>query len=844
MSAGRIVHNIIGPFLLVALLLGQHASAQQAPRTIAESPSGLSQSDLDWFRQMLNRRVYPPEDRRKTAVFMLMHWPEAQDDVLSVLSNAEDPGGQLASAQALLEVLPTMQPLPEQFIEPLIAALSAKDEQLRLAAAQALASYAELVLPKLGPLILRPDAQTAESARLAAVGAVERIKQKKSVEILIHALNDQNTQLSARCRLGLENLTGISFAQNNAAWRQWWQKNKDKPLAEWQRLYIDALTSQSLQLQIQAAALREELARQIQARWRNAQDKPELLKQLLDSALAEARSEGLILAQPLARDVFDEPLRAKIRTMIASDSSPRVRALAVALLRDLRDQPAGKIVLARLAEETDPDVRASLANALGYIGGADAVQDLIDLLADPAPIVAGEAAAALGNLGSPGDVSSVKQSIVKALLEGYENTADADGTAKLRGKLLLAMVRVGSTSFRNVFIDALKDRSALSRAAAVEGLRNLPPENRRTKTLAAIRPLLGDPDRGVRLETLRAMEDLAQAEELTNLESRLDPNVETDTPVRNEVWRVITVLLKKADFQTIERWERKTKADNDIERREQVLAIMELKLAETPGSQTKLIEVRELLADTLAQRDRWQAAARKYGQAYELTGPDSPAKLRSQLALKLLGALLRHDDFEQVAEHLAVIADKESASLPQALVQTLEYLEGLMSLVSQAGNGKKLDRLLDMVSRLQNAELPSLAQGPLATRLTLLKSKALDLRRQSDREMIVINVAVLTEAQAAPETLAQARAQINGLGLARAAPVLLAELDRQLSSDNPNKSAPARERVLADLLRGLNNRFSGYELDADLKRRRQVLAQWQELLQNLLKQEPGGTSSS
>ena len=830
-SSGRLFHVAAWVVLALWVLCPRPAPAQQAVNSGDGSSADSNQRELGFLRNSLYGEMFPVEHRRDAAVLILQQWPQAWNDIVIVLGNTQDPGGQTAAARALAEVLPGLDPLPEQFIKPLIGALSAKDEKLSLYCGHALASYGTIVLPELERLILEPGPDVVESARMAAVVAVERIKQKKSAEILIRALDDQNVQLSARCRFGLENLTGISFGDDNGAWQLWWRKYKDKDQAEWLRLYIDALKNQNRQLVGENAATRGELRRQIQARWQGSNNKPELLKELLANILADVRSRVLILAQELPREALDEQLKEKIRSMVVSDSSAEVRSLATDFLRDLRDKPAAKIFLTRLSSETDPVVRSHLAQALGYVGGAETVQPLIDRLADPSPVVAGEAAAALGNLASAGSLVSLRPAIVTALLDSYENVLpDNGGAVKLRSKLLLAMVGVGSPSFREIFLAALGDESAQTRADAVEGLRRLPLDGNRKVTLAAIRPLLADEDRGVRLGVLAAMKELADVDELPNLENRLDASVETDAGVRKEVWRVIAGLLGKADFHTMQIWGQKSVVDGDVERREQVLSIMESKLTEMPGSEALLIDVRKTLGDTYGQMDRWQSAARKYEQAYVLTGPDSPAKLREELALNLLEALLRQEAFDQAGKHLAVISSEHSQLLQQqALVQTLSYLEDRFQ---QAENSKKLDRVLIMISGLENSELPGLSSGPMAARLTALKTDALAQRKALDREMILLNVGIIAEAVSGPEATAQARADIVGLGLSRSGPILLTELDTLLDSGNSGRANRARERVLVELLARLDERFSGYDIGADLDIRRSVLSNWTKLLQD------------
>jgi len=735
MLASRPFYAICLALLVMCLASAKVALADQNVVPLAESLTGQSKSDFEFTRRILTGRTFPLDLRRDAANRLLQRgWLEGINELLAILADSEDPQGQLAVAQALAETLPKLDVPPKSFIDPLIIALSAKDEKLRQAAASAVASYSQEVLPQLERIILQPAPDAGEATRLAAVAAVERIKDKRSVKILIDALDEQNVQLSTRCRAGLEHLTGIRFGDNNAAWRGWWQQYKDKDLAEWLQLYLLALDNQNRQLRSSLSLISEQLRKQIEARWQSSQDKPRLLDELLANSLDDVRLQALSLARDLLRPgPFPLPLQEKVRQMVQMvvEPSAPVRALAADLLRDLRDKQAGKIILKQLPDETDPKVRASFAGALGYVGGAEAVQPLIDLLADPAAPVVGKAALALGNLASAEDIGPSKAQIVQALLGRYQKTVSTSGPdATLRSEILSAMVQVGSPSFQPVFIAGLQDPSALTRAAAVEGLRKLPPNDRRSETLASVRPLLADPDRGVRLQVLLAIEGLGDAQELETLQQRLDPKVETDPNVREEVWRVITTVLTKADLTTLKDWEGRISAGSDANRQEQVLRILENRLVEGSSGPSELISIRERLGDCLSKLQRWEAAAGKYRLAYEQTlviSDSSIFEVSHRLALKMLDALLHQGAFEQVGQHLKGIANQPPLE-EKALDATLSYLQ---TLVDQADTSKKVDAALGLISALDAASPPGLSQQPLAERFTQLKARVQKLQQQT-----------------------------------------------------------------------------------------------------------------
>ena len=738
MLAVRVFHRLSFVLLAICLLVASVSAADPPITPVAKSSSAGDETELDkFFRDMLSSTAYRLYDRKTAAVFLLKRGgPEGIKQVITVLENNEDSQGQLAVAEALVEV--KLDHRPPAFVELLIVALSAEDENLRQAAAVAVADYKLEVLDQLSGIILQLDPATTETTQMAAVAAVERIQDKKSAQILIQALDDENPLVSARCRQGLEKLTGIPRGDDNDAWRKWWEQNKDKKLDVWKDLFIAALIDQNRELRSEIKQLRDQLRNQIQVRWTRAQDKGKFLRELLANPLENVRLQAMDLARDLPIGTFPDQLRIDIRKLLTDSSSP-VRALAAELLRDLRDTQSAIIFLDRLSQETDhPEVRASFAEALGYIGGVKAVEPLIGLLADPDPLVVGKAASALGNLASADDVGPLKDSVVQALLDQYQKTSPTTNgaDARLRSDILSAMGKVGSSSFRPHFLQALNDDSPLSRIAALEGLRSLPPNGHSKETLDAILSLLVDNDRGVRLEVVTSLDYLADLGALKALGKRLDPNVEPDVYVRDEVWRVITNLLDKADLDTLDDWERKAVVVDVPERHEQVLGILESKLAEDQSNSVRLIEVREKLGDYRESLKGWEAAAEKYRLAYEQAKTifdQSISQTRDGLALKLLKALLNQGDFDKAVEHLNAITAAYPSLDGKALNLTLEYLQ---SRLEPPVVPKNIVTALELISVLEKAHLSGLARPPLSDTYSNLKAEveALDLRRNSDKD--------------------------------------------------------------------------------------------------------------
>jgi HEAT repeat protein len=66
-----------------------------------------------------------------------------------------------------------------------------------------------------------------ESVRFGAVIALGKIKDYRSVEPLIYALNDEFLYAGTKAEKVLKDLTGEDFGKDQTKWLTWWEKNKD-----------------------------------------------------------------------------------------------------------------------------------------------------------------------------------------------------------------------------------------------------------------------------------------------------------------------------------------------------------------------------------------------------------------------------------------------------------------------------------------------------------------------------------------------------------------------------------------------------------------------------------------
>lgn len=219
----------------------------------------------------------------------------------------------------------------------------------------------------------------------------------------------------------------------------------------------------------------------------------------------------------------------------AASPSPWIRgraALAAGRIRDARGLP----VLLRLLANPDTSVAATAAFALGHLGDTTAVGALLSLLAPEraadAPTVAGEAAAALGKLGTergretvagllraaPADAPGARESVGRALLAAWKFPREADlepitrwtasADPELRWRAAYALTRRPDPAATPTLARLSADPDWRVRSLVMRGLTAPLADSSIVGAEAAREPLLralGDPDWRVRVNAARSL---------------------------------------------------------------------------------------------------------------------------------------------------------------------------------------------------------------------------------------------------------------------------------------------------------------------------------------------------
>jgi hypothetical protein len=110
-----------------------------------------------------------------------------------------------------------------------------------------------------------------------------------------------------------------------------------------------------------------------------------------------------------------------------------------------------------LENEEDSVTRASVALALGFVGGSHSVNPLIHILESDIPVVQMEAAASLGRLG--------QAEAIESLCSALKNS-----DVNVRANACMALGQIGEENGITCLKDALEDKDAFVRAAAKEAM--------------------------------------------------------------------------------------------------------------------------------------------------------------------------------------------------------------------------------------------------------------------------------------------------------------------------------------------------------------------------------------
>lgn len=579
------------------------------------SPSGLSsvqQQELKIWTEQLSAAETPARIRQQAANLLLSRsYPQATEALLGLLTAEDHQPAKIAIAKAIA----AGDGARKEFIEPLMAMLAGPEPEVRAAAGEALLTYRDDGVIERMIAVMR-DGERDRAVRLDTMRALDGVLDKRVVGALVELLGAEDAEVAAAALETLPKLTKI-YGYSPQQWRFWWRQNQRKPLSEMLKEWAEKIAKRSRELEDENAQLRSRLVEATEKLYdaTPAEKRDARLAEYLDDPLAEVRAVGLKLldASLARREKVGKPLQDKARQLL-DDPSALVRSRAAALAVKLAGAEAGAALLARLETESVPEVRQALLKALAHARLPEALPAVLDELASEQSGLAAAAATALEKtVDQNGIDDALRARAVELLLKRY---AAADGdtpdVAAAREALLRAMGAVGSKRFLPVLREALTNRSAVVRLAAVHGLGKLG----KPAAAEALVPLVKDADRGIRRAAIVALGALDGTTYVRTIIQQTFPEAEADAGVRQQANDEAMRIIERADADALGRLaERMVGRPQLRDWRIRVLTARAEKLTQTDGREVPGV-LRELAA-ALRAAERHAEAAKQLRRAYE-----------------------------------------------------------------------------------------------------------------------------------------------------------------------------------------------------------------------------------
>ncbi|MDP7163541.1 MAG: HEAT repeat domain-containing protein, partial [Phycisphaerae bacterium] len=440
----------------------------------------------------------------------------------------------------------------KSFIQPLLDMLTGKDKVLRPPAARALATYRDHGVTDKLVAIVR-DRKRERGVRVVTISALQSILDKRTVDALVHLLDDPDAAVRDASADALAKLTNIkAFRTDIGLAKRWWDRNRNKAPSEWLTALADSLARSKTELEADNVRLRRRLAQALRDLYNATApgQRQALLMGFLSDPLGDVRLAGAdVMEEKIAAgEKVSQKVSDRILGMLG-DSDWRVRKASALLVGHQGDAKALGALLESLTDEKTPDVRQAIMTGLGQLRMAEALEVVLVEVSSKYDRVAGAAAVALGRIAAAHPLKGDRLAEASAaLIKRYYRGGGRAETVPLREAILTAMGALGQKDFLPVLRAAIKDDEATVRLAGVNALALLGggPD------AEPIASLVGDSDRGVRRAAIAALGVLGGPEHLATILQRTDPRNETDETVRQKAWEVAMHLLAEADADVLE----------------------------------------------------------------------------------------------------------------------------------------------------------------------------------------------------------------------------------------------------------------------------------------------------
>jgi HEAT repeat protein len=627
--------------------------AQEAPAVTATTHVDLQKLEAGVFS------AADPGDREEAARRLISrHTPESIAILLRAI-NEGDRFTQIAAARAIAS-----DRTPDTiYIEPL-GHLLGTDRTLTEAVSQALATYkgAQGTLDKLARFANNYRVSTA--SQVVAIRALGKIVARPAAQVLVEDFllkPDVSDLLRNAAMDSLVDMTGLTDnARDMQRWSTWWDNNKAMSDADFARGPMERKADQTVALANQMRVLVEQTGQVLKRDYLQAaaEQKPDLLLSYLQNEAPAFRLVGvqIVYSDFTGGRAPTDKVIGRLRGMVG-DSSTDVRQEVARALGAINDTDAVDALLAQLAIETDANVRAAMAAALGPIQNVRAVDPLVKLLQDDSYRVVQAAAESLRDLG-PVLRKNENAKLVGPVAVALRGRLQAIGTnpagARVRESLVEAMATLRDADLLSVFYSLLdwKAETPNIRRAAIKGLAGIGNSDSAANILELLKY---DPDRGVRLEAATALAATATFAHVDAMVARLlDAQGESDSDVREQIWRVLVTLFPKGSTQELDRIA--DRFAGDPERRLTLLGVEERQLIEA-ADEENLARTRRKIGESLMKLNRPDDAgnaAIRFGQSLEYWRQhNAPPAETDPLIQQRMNAMLRAKDWAKAMQFAA-----------------------------------------------------------------------------------------------------------------------------------------------------------------------------------------------
>lgn len=608
-----------------------------------------------------------PEDRRRWADLLLSYdTPQADQLVVELLSLPER-SDVLRTLCAAITERGRLHPdrLEASFVEPLIVVLGADNEDLRGAAAAALAEYSGADVPaRLGAIAAQSDAPLAK--RLAAIDALAaNTHRREVVGQLIRMLDLDVPEITARATAALDPLAPRPIGADKAAWKAWWERQLQMGEEAWLAEQLRVYRGRERRLTAEFQAFRTEAERDASAttsrlrdfqrdvlRPLGAEQREAKLVEWLDDSLPLVKMAALSIVKARIADEGKRPdgevLGALLRMLRSGPAVLRREALQIA--QNLNDPAVVEAVIARLGEEKDPTTRVAALQAIGKLGSIQAVPALVAEIVDTSNRVdfVREAALALGQIAGKPEAKAALEPAVEPLKTRFESTPPEQ--AVVRAALLSAMAGVADPSFAPEFLTAIESEDAGLLQPAVRGLTMLGDISKKPR----FRSLASHADPRVRLAAVEALGKLGREDaDLEPLLTRMNPTIEPNELVRDAAWRAFRDTLAQRSVRDRIRTAERLRDVPDLETK--YLAELIASLSASGEDGPELDELRDRLSTILVAAGRPAEALPHLRDLYEAAAsrsrPDAAA-----IGIRWLEAALHSPTHQGVGEVVTRLA--------------------------------------------------------------------------------------------------------------------------------------------------------------------------------------------